>query len=159
MIQLLKSANLEAEAMLRFREAYMRLEAAAQRQTAREESLLEKAKHLNQKLQVTSLEVEQQSESILEDMSELGEMRKELLKALNETSLVEIRTEELVDQKARLKTEIEELEQESERISSRLGEPDPEIGRSQSDIAKLKEEIATVSPPQRTHTYPLSHSQ
>lgn len=80
---------------MELKEAYSRMHAAVRASQVREQGLLERASTLTQKLQAQTSELEQQSDVLLTDQSERGQLRREMLRSSNELSMAQTREDEL----------------------------------------------------------------
>lgn len=88
-------------------------------------------------------QAERQADFVLEDASEVGDIRRELLQRSNELALVTVRDQELERTADRLGTEKVELEKELLAMKEqRPGDLDPEIVQIKNDIEQAQKEIA-----------------
>ena len=92
--------------------------------------------------QVKQAQAERQADFVLEDASEVGDIRRELLQKSNELALVTVRDQELQRTSERLQTEKVELEKELVAMKEqRPSDMDPEIVQMKQDIAQTQQDI------------------
>ena len=97
----------------------------------------------NPRTQVKQAQAERQADFVLEDASEVGDIRRELLQKSNELALVTVRDQELQRTAERLQTEKAELEKELVAMQEqRPSDMDPEIVQMKQDISQTQHDIS-----------------
>lgn len=141
--KLLGSQQIGADKASRLKAEYDSLWQAVQRAHSRERELVDRAKELNQSVQVKQSLAERQADFVLEDASEVGDLRRELLQRSNELALVQVRDGELERTKERLEFEKVELAKEIRAVTEQhqQGDLDPEIMQIKNVISQLSQDI------------------
>jgi hypothetical protein len=92
---------------------------------------------------VKQAQAERQADFVLEDASEVGDIRRELLQRSNELALVTVRDEDLERTAGRLRAEKADLEKDLLAMKEhRPGDLDPEIVQIKNDITQTQHDIA-----------------
>jgi len=140
---LLADRQIGADKASRLKAEYDSLWQAVQRAHSRERELVDRAKELNQSVQVKQSLAERQADFVLEDASEVGDIRRELLQRSNELALVQVREGELERTKERLDFEKAELAKEIRAVTEQhqQGDLDPEIMQIKNVISQCQQDI------------------
>eukprot|EP00054_Salpingoeca_dolichothecata_P024545 m.167511 g.167511 ORF g.167511 m.167511 type:complete len:420 (-) comp25047_c0_seq3:1665-2924(-) len=140
--ELLQSKQIGPDKAARLRSSFTKLHDAVQQARERETHLLRQAKNLNQELQIHKVQLSKQADHVLEDTSESGELRRELLKASNDVIMASQREEEVRNLADTLKNERTELQMEVNRLEQKIpGRVDPETAAVQKTITDLRQEV------------------
>eukprot|EP00051_Salpingoeca_urceolata_P013919 m.176266 g.176266 ORF g.176266 m.176266 type:complete len:996 (-) comp17938_c1_seq2:15-3002(-) len=141
--EVLASGECGPDKARRLRASLERLEACVGTAREREQAMLQKAKGLNQNLQLQRVQLDKQGELVLEDTSETGDLRRELIRASNELAVAAAAESDMQSRVERLREEHGDVAREFELAKQSLPlNADPEVTEVKGQVARLRDDVA-----------------